>query len=172
MQIKKRSAFWFSIHCKYGKPSDIQPGGRISLTVERPNVKDSVLSQDTGWVLDFSGEGIPMAAGTRGNEDVATPPDSTRIKNNMTWKSTTVAQPRSSGLIIRSTGKRITWKTRLRNLGDEKLRDKKTIEKRLCLFYTKFKKYFAQIKATQARINYRTPELTSHQTQNVHALAD
>ena len=109
MQIRKTSAFWFSILCKYGKPSDIQPGRRISWTVKRPNIKGSVLSQDTG---------------------------------------------RSRGLAIGSTGRRITMENQAkkRKGGADKLRDKKTppsldkvlpIEKRLCLFYTKLKKYVA-----------------------------
>ena len=91
-----------------------------------------------------------------GNEEcwgAAAPPDSTRFKNDMTWKSTTAAQPHSSRLTIGSTGRRITMENQAkkRKGGAEKWRDKKTstsldrvlpIKKWQCLFYTKLKNYF------------------------------
>ena len=95
-----------------------------------------------------------MAAETSGAESAAAPPDSTRILNDMTWKSTTAAMPRSSGLAIRSTGRRITMENQAkkRKGGAEKLRDKKTspsldkvlpIEKRLFTLHKAQKNYFA-----------------------------
>ena len=78
------------------------------------------------------------------------PPDSTRIKNDMT----TAAQPRSFRLAIGSTGRRITMENQAkkRKGGAEKLSDKNTlpsldkvlpIKKWLCLFYIKLKKLLA-----------------------------